>query len=435
LIFVDRRPPDKDGIMSVRRILLFLSLAWFTAWAHAGYAPPTATVATAFKVLVDSNIYLQSEAPLAAGQTSATLPAEAGDAVVVVRANFGVTGQTAAGLKMEASYAPEILRFSRYTTESHDNHWLAFNLTGHSPSWSLEVKNSILFTHGSKDPPVFNRLGGGPALGGEPVRARRAQTVAKAGWRLTHLLPSGFVRGVFNLLDQDFHVRESPVLGCANYVDRREWYTGAEAGWCLHPGFAMIGAVRVGRQTQANLLGTDLHYSNAFTRWLVGVEGSPRADLKLSLLAGPDVRCYAEAVRPDFEREQTTTYVEGSATWVASKSDTVTLGLRRWQWLNGGGRGAYLDLSIDAGWKHVLAPGWTLAASANLHQGWCTRYNPASPRDDLIYTGNLTVSRALSPGTSLDVGVMHDWSDSRVVGAPSREYSRWILSAGGSRVW
>jgi hypothetical protein len=421
--------------MSARRVLFFLSLTWFTIWAHAGAAQPQVTVATAFKVLVDSNIYLQSESALATGQTSATLPAEAGDAVAVVRANLGVNLQTAAGLKMEASYAPEVLRFSHHATESHDNHRLALNLAGLSASWSLEVKNSLLFTHGSKDPLVFNRLGGGPALGGEPVRARRAQAVAKAGWRLTRLLPSGFVRGVFSLLDQDFHVRESPAFGCANYVDRREWYTGAEAGWSLRPGFAIIGAVRSGRQTQANLLATDLHYSNAFTRWLVGVEGSPWSDLKLSLLAGPDVRRYGEAVRSGFEREQTTTCIEGSAAWTASKSDTVTFGLRRWQWLNGGGRAAYLDLSIDAGWKHMLAPGWTLSAAANLHRGSCTPYNPASPRDDLVYTGNFTVSRALSLRTNLEIGVMHDWSASRVAGAPGREYSRWIFSAGGSRAW
>lgn len=421
--------------MTVRTLLTFLFVALATGKALAASASPRTTVATSFKLLVDSNVYLQSEAELAAGQTSPSLPAEAFDAVAVAGLNLGLRGQIAAGLIADGSYAPEIVRYLRYQTESYTNQRLALNLSGKSGDWTLEGKNSVLYTDGDKDPLVFNRLGGGPALGGEPIRARRAQSVTKASWRLTRGLPAGFARGVFNLLDQDFRTRENVAFGCANYVDRREWYAGPEAGCWLRSGFALVGAVRSGRQTQADLLGVRLNYSNAFTRWLVGVEGSPRSDLKLSLLAGPDVRRYGESVRAGFDREQTTTYVEGSATWTASNSDTLTFALRRWQWLPGGGRAAYLDLSVDAGWKHGLAPGWTLTTAANLHRGSCTRYNPGSPRDDLITTGNVSVTRQLSPGTTLEAGVMHDWSDSRVTGAPSREYSRWIVSAGWSRIW
>jgi hypothetical protein len=421
--------------MTARHLLPFLLPALFTGRAEAGIARPIVTAASSFKIQVDNNVYLQDAAALATGQTGPVLPVEASDTIAVAGLNLGLSHQMAAGLKAEVAYAPEVVRFSRYETESYSNHRLTLNLSGRNASGSLEAKNSLLFTAGDMDPLVFNRLGGGPALGGEPVRARRAQTITKAGWRLTRAWPGGFVRGVFNLLDQDFHVRESPVFGCANYVDRREWNAGTEAGWSWHPGFAVIGAVRAGRQTQADLLGVRLNYSNSFTRWLAGIEGSPRADLKLSLLVGPDVRRYGEAVRTGFAREQTTTFIEGSAAWTASKADTLTFGLRRWQWLTGGGRAAYLDLSVDAGWKHVLAPGWTLTAAANLHRGSCTRYNPGSPRDDLIYTGNLTVTRVLSAGTTLEAGVLHDWSDSRVAGTPSREFSRWIFSAGWSQVW
>jgi len=423
------------GGMTARHLSMLMLLVLITGNPMAWGARPTGPFAASIKLLVDSNVYLQSDAPLGSGQTRPSLPAEERDSVVVAGLNLGWSGQATTGLTAQASYAPEVVRFSRNDTENHTNHRLTLNLSRKTAAWTLEAKNSLLITEGGKEPLVFNRLGGGPSLGGEPVRARRAQTVAKAAWRVSHPVPAGFVRGVFNLLDQDFHVRESPVSGCANYVDRREWNVGAEAGAWLRPGFAAVGAVRAGRQTQANLLGTRLNYSNTFTRWLVGFEGSPRTNLRLSLLAGPDVRRYGDAVRASFDRAQTTTYVEGSAAWVASKADTLTFGVRRWQWLNGGGRAAYLDLSVDAGWKHLLAPGWTLAATANVHRGSCTRYNPGSPRDDLIYTGNVAVSRTLASGTSLEAGVMHDWSDSRVAGTPSREYSRWIISAGWSRVW
>ncbi|HEY8994415.1 MAG TPA: hypothetical protein VIM71_07135 [Lacunisphaera sp.] len=421
--------------MTARLFLTFLLLVPFTGTTRAADSRPAGTIATSFKLLVDTNVYLQSDAALAAGQTTPSLPADASDTVAVAGVNLGWNGQAAAGLKAEASYAPEFVRYLHYRKESYTNHRFALNVSGKIGDWALEAKNSVLYTDGAKEPLVFNRLGGGPALGGEPVRARRAQTITKAGWRLSHPVSGGFVRGVFTLLDQDFHVREKTTAGCANYADRREWYAGAEAGWWVRPGFAAIGAVRAGQQTQADLLGVHLNYANTFTRWLVGVEGSPRSNLKLNLLAGPDVRRYGSAVRAGFDREQTTTAIESSAVWTASKTDTLTLGLRRWQWLNGSGRAAYLDLSIDAGWKHTLAPGWTFATAANLHRGSCTRYNPGSPRDDLIYTGNVSVTHTLSPGTTLEAGVMHDWSDSRVINAPSREYSRWIVSAGWSRIW
>jgi hypothetical protein len=398
-------------------------------------ASSTGSSATSVKVLVDSNIYLQSEVALGPGQSVPTLPADARDTIVVAGFNLGWSGQAPHGISVQASYAPEVVRFSRYEAEDHTNHRLTLNLSRKTPAWTFEAKNSLLITEGGKVPLIFNRLGGGPSLGGEPVRARRAQAVAKAAWRVSHPVSGGFVRATFNLLDLDFQVRESPVSGCANYVDRREWSVGAEGGSWLRPGFAAIGAVRAGRQTQADLLGMRLNYSNTFTRWLVGFEGAPVTDLKLSLLAGPDLRRYGDAVRTGFDRAQTTTYIEGTAAWVASEADTLTFGVRRWQWLNSGGRAAYLDLSVDAGWKHLLAPGWTLAVAANVHRGSCTRYNPGSPRDDVIYTGNLVVIRTLSPGTTFEAGLMHDWSDSRVAGAPSREYSRWIVSAGWSHVW
>ena len=243
------------------------------------------------------------------------------------------------------------------------------------------------------------------------------------------------MRGAFVLNRQDFHTAERTTSGYANYVDRGEWSGGADLGWNARADLALIAAVRQGGQQQADLLGVPLNYSNTLTRWLVGAEGRLGKTCKFNLLAGPDVRRYGPAVRPGFERHQTATFWEASATWTPAPSDVLTLNGRHQLWLSSGGRGAYVDTIYAVIWKHLFSPAWNLSTGLDEHTGYTGRYNLVTPRHDVILATTCTLSHALDAKTRLELGLAQDWSDSLIPATPGREYRRRISTLVCSRRW
>ena len=398
-------------------------------------AGPAVVTAFSMRESYDDNIYLQDDVPLAAGQTRASLPANAGAIVTAAGASVSLGWQSGPALQVELAYAPEVFRFSRFTTENHTDHRFTASAGGTEGDWRYEAKASWLGTVGSRESPVFNRLGGSPPVGGEPVRARRSQDITKVNGRLTRVFPHGFVRGVLALNNQDFHTRERTTYGCANYVDRAEWAAGPELGGELRTGFFAVAAIRAGRQQQANLLGVSLNYTNTLTRWLAGAEGQLARHWKLSVLAGPDVRTFGPAVRSGFDRHQTTTYWEGNATWTPTDSDTLTLSGRRCLWLPSGGRNVYVDLLYDLSWKHRFSPEWSAGTGLNQHLANTGRYSLTSPRDEAITGASCAITFAMDSRTKLDFGVAQDWSNTAVPDTPSRVYHRRIGTIGCTRRW
>ena len=400
---------------------------------RASAAPTIATSATA-RVLQDSNLYLQNSAPLVAGQVRPGVPADEAAVALDVSAAVQATWK-APTASVDLGYAPELVRYAAHATEDHTDHVLTVNAAGSAAGWTADLKTRATFVDGAKDAPIYNALGATPAIGGEPVRARRAQVIARASGKLSRPLGHGFVRGVFSAFDQDFHTIERSAIGYCNYADRGETSVGVEAGQPLWGSVSLVGGTRVGFQRQANVLGVPLNYSNTFTRWLGGVEGTPTKSLKLSILVGPDIRHYGRSVRSGFKREQQTGYGEASATWTPTKTDALTLSGRRYLWLSSAGRGTYADTVIDLVWKRKLAAGWSTSAGANYHEGDTSHFNVWSPRRDRVYTVTAGVSRALTSKLRVDVDVMHDWGISMVANTPGREYRRWIVGASVTRRW
>lgn len=423
--------------MSIRSFAFATFTGLSLAAGLIAHADSSGSATLTAKVATDSNLFLMDDAPLAAGQTVASVPAEASAVVGSVALNLGWKWTASPRLALDLGYAPERIHYRHYASENHTDHRFSLAATGRTADghWLCDTKAAWLVTEGSEETPTFNRLGGSPALGGEPVRSRRSQDVLKASGRLTRTLDHGFVRGAFALVRQDFHTVESATPGCANYVDRGEWSVGPEAGWKLRPSLTLLSAVRAGRQTQADLLGISENYSNTITRWLVGAEATVSPSLKFNFLAGPDVRRFNRTVRAGFDRHVTTTYFEASSTWSPTRIDTVTLTGKQYLWFSGGGRGAYIDVVADLAWKHTFTAQWDFAASANYHVGRTGALNLKTPRDDIIPTLTATVGHALDAHTRLEAGFAYDWSISRVPNTPAREYHRRIATLSCSRRW
>lgn len=413
-------------------------LGWFlcgVGWPVLTAAEPVYSASLTIRSLHTDNVFTQDDAPLAAGQTVAAVPANAPAFVANLGAALGVTWIKSPGLQLAASYAPDVFRYSRYPGENHTDHRFTASAAGATGSWQYDIKTVWLKTAGPEDSPVFNRLGGPPPTGLEPVRARRSQDLVKSNARLTWVNARSFVRGVAAINHHDFHTRQSPLFGYANYVDRSEWSAGPEAGLRLTRGLSAVAGVRLGRQQQADLLGVAHNYTNTFTRYLVGLEGTASPELTFSGLVGPDRRQYGPAVRAGFDRSPAPTYFEGNATWTPHAADKLTLSARRYLWLNSGGRGAYIDSQWDLNWRHQWNARWSVTTALNEHTFYAGRYNPVTPRRDFVHTISCTVTRTLDAHTRLDLGLGYDWSEALAPNTPSHEYRRFVWSAGFTRAW
>lgn len=415
-----------------KRIASLLALVCSTA---ALSAAPTITTTLSARILEDDNLFLQNPTPLAAGQTVVGSPADEADGAIDATAAFGVAWKLAPTTAIDAGYAPEAVRYFDHSSEDHTDHLLTLAASTEMEAWSAELKARYLYVDGSDLSPIYNGVGGSSAVGGEPVRARRAQVIARGSGKVTRRLSQGFVRGVVSVFDQRFHTQEQTTYGYCNYTDRDESSVGIDGGMQVLDKTCLVLGARTGFQRQANVLNVPLNFSNTFTRWLAGVEGSPISSLKLAFLAGPEIHHYGSSVRAGYERTQRTGYTEGSATWTPTKADTVALSGRRYLWLPGGGRGVYVDTIVDLGWRRKLAPGWSGALGTNYHEGDTGHFNAWAPRWDRVYTANAGVSRLFAAKTRLDVDVLHDWGVSLVPNQPGREYSRWILSATVNQSW
>jgi hypothetical protein len=397
-------------------------------------AAPAVTTTASARVLHDTNLYLQNSAPLAAGQTAAALPDREGATALDAAAGVGLRWVGAHKATADLGYGAELFRYFGHSTEDHTDHTLSAGGAATAAGWSADAKARYLYVDGSDDSPIFSGLGGAPAIGGEPVRARREQAIARASGKVTREISAGFVRAVFSIYDQQFYTKERNLAGYANYADRNETSAGLEAGQGFG-GLTVFAGVRAGFQRQANVLGVPLNYGNTFTRWLAGVEGAATKTLKVSFLAGPDLRHYGESVRSGFERSQHTGYGEAAVTWAATSADTLALTAKHYLWLSSAGRGAYADTVVDLSWRRKLSEAWSAGIGGNVHDGDTSHFNPWSPRHDHIYAGTLNVGRTLPHKLRLDCDVMHDWSRTYVINTPAREYSRWITSVALSGTW
>lgn len=421
----------------LRAFLLGLLCAARLAAEPASSAAPAPWHASATaRSGLDTNVFLQDPGPLAPGQTIASTPARAHDSFAMLGLDVSGAFSVPVG-RFVAGYAPELYRYNEYSSENHDDHRLRAALDGAAGDWSWELGGNVLHTEGSGSGPAYNRLGGGPVLGGEPVRARRDQTVSKASARLTRATAHGWTRLLACGSYQDFHTGFAP--GASPYVDRGEALGGFELGRDLRPGLAAVAGLRTGRQFQADRpgLASAANSSSAFTRFLAGLEGRPAPTLKLDFRAGPAVHRFTSDEPLPLGRQRTSPHAEASATWIPSTADTVTFSSRYQLALCGGGRGAYQDSLSRIEWKHRC----TARLSSRLGASYATGdnggqvYPGAKLFRDTITTGNISAEFSLSSRFSLDLGATCELGASRLPDRDGRDYLRSVFTAGLTGRW
>lgn len=423
---------------TVRRLSPLLLVTAFAGSLAAGDASWTLRPSASARVGYDDNVFLQDGGTPAPGVTGA-VPAKAGSWFTRVSAGIDASWKPSDAFQLDAAYSPELFAYEAFSDENHADQKFDLGLRGREGAWSYQFKSNALFVDGDDTGPIYGYVGGGPAIGGAPVRSRRDQLNTKASGWLRRDFDGVFVRTAGEFVSNDYRTRlisTAVVPGYSNYVDRSEWNAGADVGRDIAKNLSLFVGVRAGEQHQDNLLGVPLNYSNQLTRLLIGIEGKPRADLTLRLLGGPDYRRYGRDVAAGFDRSRATRYIEASASWNATKSDTLTLSGKDYLWLSASGRCAYQHTIANLQWKHTFDADWSASVAAETQCGDSRDYSaPATSRLDWIHAGTLTVTRNLGAATKLDLEIVRELGESAVDAKPGREYTHWMASAGVRHVF
>ncbi len=401
--------------------LVFLS--WATLGLHTAAAGLEPVGSLGMSVGFDDNLYLQDDGPLAAGQTVASVPAREFSGVVMAKLSLAAKDANVAW-PWSATYAPELFNYLEHAQENHIDHRWSLTTGRSSGDWKTAFKLSGVEIDGSKEGLVYNRLGGGPPIGGVPVRARRAQGQYKGGASLAYTFGKNTVRAVANAAATEFRTHQLNQSGYSNYVDRSEWDAGLDGGRKLGAGFWFVG-VRAGEQRQENLLGVRLNTSSRFVRGLAGFEGKLGEHWTLIAALGLDRRTMDEDRLAGSERLRSEPYADVSATRSLGAKDTLMFSFKQGVVLAGSGKTAYIDSLGDVSWKHVWSAKWDTTVGANFDYA-DFKDMIASVKREWIATLSATAGWTLSPRARVEAGIVRDWSDSRIPQTPGREYHRWL---------
>lgn len=423
------------------RVVLLAACVACGAAAPAGAAGGTVSswrAEAGGRVNYDSNIFLQDGGPAVAGVVSPGEPAKAGTWVGTLSAGAGYSSAETPAGRFTFDYHVDAVRFDDYSSENHDDHRLRVGLKGGADHWKWTASAGVLHTDGSDEGPVYRRVGGGPAIGGEPVRARRDQTISTGSFRATREVEGGWWRVLGDAKYQDFHTKFDALAGLSPYVDRGEFTAGVEAGRDVAPGFALVAGVRAGVQKQEDRPPIEgRNSSNSILRALVGVEGKPTKTLKLDVRVGPDFRHFGDELPSSLDRDVTAPYGELAATWTPTEADSVTASGKYAIWLSSAGRGAYEDSIWKLAWSHRFSAVVTARIEGRLATGDSKGYAYPGVKafNDRIYGGTLGVDFAVAKDTTVSLDAIGDVGDSLIPDRPGREYHRVQVGLGVTRVW
>lgn len=408
------------------------------------------------KETYDSNVYLQDNDPLPANVAAARLagfsPVQAnkGSFVTSIQPKLSLDYKPSSALNLSVGYAPDIAFYHSARSEDYTAHRTTFNLGGKVGDATWDLANALTYIDGSTLGPVFARPDDIPAVGGIPLRDRRAALIFKNGFRITEPVGKWFFRPVATAYVHDFKTDQVYQTGAQkaqfayeNYVDRQEITGGLDAGYEVAKGTHAVMAYRYGRQDQFTLPGAggvilSSPYGNTFHRILVGVEGSPASWLKLAALIGPDLRVWDDPTRlrqtyPTFDQNEFLYYWDVSATVLPTKNDTVTLKSLRYEQPAFSSFSMYEDIKTDLSWRHKFDEHFSTSLGFTLYIGdWQAPVN----REDWIYTPNVSMTYAFNQHLSAELAYSYDWVDNKVRNfaaepyALSHEFTRHMASLG-----
>lgn len=364
----------------------------------------------------DSNVFLQDVTSLAHRQSFVTS----------VAPSVGAEWTPGSELLLAASYSPEIVRYHSEPTENHNDHRGNLNFVGRLGDASYEVLNSVTWIDGSKTGPTFTGPGCAPAIGGVPIRDRRAAVNLRESFKLQYPVGDWFIRPVGGWYLNDYRTDRSSAAGYINYADRDDMNGGVDVGYKVLEKIWLVAGYRYGHQDQEAILGNPVEYSNDYQRPLFGAEGNPLPWLKFSLLAGPELRRFGPNVAAGFERKQNELFVDFAATLTLGKADVVKLSANRYTRPAYTGRNQLQELICDATWSHKFSD----ALSSSLgFTSYLADYAPTI-RNDGIYTPTVGLTYQFNKHLSAELRYSYDGTNSEVPDTEGREYERHLTRLG-----
>jgi hypothetical protein len=403
----------------------------------------------AVKETFDSNVFIQDNAPnpanVAAAQLAGLHPVQAnkGSFVTSILPKVGLDYKPCSAFNLSLGYAPDIVFYHAAPSEDYVTHRATLNFGGQTGDATWELANTGTYIDGSKEGPTFARPDDIPAIGGIPLRDRRAAFIFRNGFRLTEPVGKWFFRPVATSYIHDFKTHQlyqtsaqKAMFSYENYIDRRDINGGLDVGYQVAKPTHLVVGYRYGRQEQFTLPGaggTVQHspYGNSYQRILLGVEGSPASWLKLAVLAGPDVRRFDSGTPAGFDRNKMLYYCDVSITVLPTKNDTVTLKSTRYEQPAFSSFSMYEDTKTDLVWRHKLSDQLTAAAGFTLHIG---DWQQPARRDDWIYTPNVSATYTFEKHLNAELAYSYDWVDNRFHNfaaeplAQSHEFTRHLVS-------
>jgi hypothetical protein len=437
---------NKTSRRSFAAMLAVLGLA--AAPAHAADTNLTWKAEATVKETYDSNVYLQDNVPnpayVSAAQTAGLRPVQAnkGSMVTTITPKFGLNYKPNTGFNLSAAYSPEIALYTSAEHEDYITHRGTLNFNGAVDKTSWEFLNAATYIEGSTHGPTFARPDDVPAIGGIPLRDRRAAFIFRNSFRLTQTVGDWFFRPVASSYVHDFKTdqryqttAEKAMFSYENYVDRQDVNGGLDIGYKAIKGTYLVAGYRYGRQDQLTLPGaggTTLNspFGNYYHRILLGVEGSPASWLKLAVLAGPDIRRFDAGTPTGFGRTRLLYYWDASVTVLPDKNDTVTVKSTRYEQPAFSSFSMYQDIKTDLAWRHKFNGQFSTQLGFTLYVGdWEQPIN----RDDWIYTPSAALDYNFNKHWSAELAGSYDWTDSKVSDTvekytSSHEFTRELVS-------
>jgi hypothetical protein len=425
---------NRNGNLRARiaRVVLVSSIvavggaAWAQGWQLASNLTVKAEVA--LKETYDSNVYIQDNEPLpanvAAAKAAGFTPVEAnkGSFVTSLQPKLGLDYKLCPAFSLSASYAPEITWYHSAPSEDYTTHRGTLNFAGKIGDATWELANTASYIDGGTTGPVFARPDDIPAVGGIPLRDRRAAFIFKNGFKITEPVGKWFFRPVASSYVHDFKTdqlyqtsAEKTKFSYENYIDRQDISGGLDVGFQVAKATHFVMGYRYGQQDQFTLPGangTTQHspYGNAYHRILIGVEGSPASWLKLAVLAGPDIRQFDPGTPAGFDRNKMLYYIDASFSLLPTRNDTVTLKSMRYEQPAFSSFSMYEDTKTDLSWRHKFSDQFSATVGFTLYIG---DWQPPARRDDWINTPNCSLTYAVSKHLTCEFAYSYDWVDNK----------------------
>lgn len=377
------------------------------------------------KETYDSNVYLQDAAPDPTVANAA--PAFHESFVTSVTPRLALDWKPMQEFNCAVSYAPEVVNYHSAASESHVAHRTALTFSGQVHAVTWEQFNTFTYIDGSREGLTFGIrengvLVGAPAIGGIPLRDRRAAVVYRNGFRVFHPHGNWFFRPVAWSYIHDFQTAPRALPGYQNYVDRNDFTVGMDIGYKLFKEAYFLVGYRFGFQEEPDL---PVHYSNDYHRFVMGLEGKITDWLKIMGVIGPDYRDFDHATPVGFDDHHIRMYYDATVVITPTKLDTITLLARKYEQPAFGAPSVYLDITWEGTWKHAFTKQISASAGFRAYGGdWLA---PVL-REDWIYTPSAALSYVYNQHLGGELSYSYDWVHSAIPNTTGREFTRHLLS-------